>query len=226
MHFTIGVGVAEGRCFLRLDVREHRDHAVRAERKQGKGGVIVARPEACLASEIRQKLRSVADVSRCVLDADYVRNREKLTPDRGRDVHTRARGDCVNDDGQRGRRGDLSVVADETRGGAFVIVGRDREEGVGAALFCRASLFDCMFGAVRAHSHDDGNSVICCFYRLCKESCALVVGERRGLARCAADEECVDARIELKMKELTERIEVERAVLLKWCNQSGSRAEK
>ena len=194
------------------EVRGHRHDADAAELEERERVRVVAgvEVEPCL---LRDEARLVEIVDRLLDRHDVFDLREP--GDRGRlDVDDDATGDVVGDHRQvRGGR-DLLEVAHDRALRRLVVVRRHDENPVDAELCRLARQVDRVARVVRAGAGDDARALAHRFDRRPEEIELLLVGQRRGLAGRAADDEAVGAVVDEKRRELAEALEVDRAVLL------------
>src|SRR5581483_9983810 len=131
----------------------------------------------------------------------------------GLDVDDDARRDVVDDDRPVARARDRLEVRDDAALRRLVVVRRDDQERIGAELVRLLGQMDRVRGRVRPGAGDHRGRLADRLDRGTEQVEALVVGERRALARRPRDHEPVGAVLHKVAGELLERVEVDRAVV-------------
>ena len=143
----------------------------------------------------------------------------------GFDVHARTGGYVVKNDRFVYAIRNAGVHMDEPSLGGFVVVGGDDEERIRANLAGTAAKSDGVLGIIAACACDDGNSAANAFYGEFNGGDLFVIRQRGGFARRSADDEGIDARIQLTVDQIGECFVINFAVA-KRGDERGCRARE
>jgi hypothetical protein len=153
------------------------------------------------------------EVVMCLLDGAHGRDLRELADRLGLDVDDDARRDVVDDDRLLARFRDRLEVRNDSALRRLAVVRRDDQQPVHAELGRALAQVHRVRGRVRPRPGDHGRVVADRLDRGPEEVDALLVGERRGLACRAGDDDPVRAVLDEVPREALEAVEVDRAVL-------------
>ena len=199
-------------------MRVHAYAAAATDLEEREDEIVVARVE--VESELHDR-PCLLNIRIRLFDRTYGGQLRQLRDRVGLEIEDDARRDVVDDDRPVGYRRDLLEVADDSACGRLVVIGRHDEEAVDAELVRAGREVYGVVGRVRARTGHDRRAVADLVERSLVQPEALVVRERRRLARRPRHDEAVRAVRDEMRRERPERPVVDRAVALERRDDRG-----
>ncbi len=195
-------------------MRGHGDDSRRSQAHQGERVAVVAREDLEPVRCIPDDPRGGVEVGRGVLHGDDVPDLPGQSEERVRlDQARRAAGDVVEDDRERGGRGDAAEVGVQTALGRPVVVRRHDQRGVAAGGLGVLRQLDRLGRRVRARAGDDLRPAPGRLHHGPEQVLLLLVRERRRLAGRTRHDQRIGAVVEQPRGQFLRSTQVQGEVL-------------
>ena len=184
-------------------VGENGDDTLCTESEHGNDLIVVATVNGELIADQSNGFHELGEVAACFLDGVDVRVVSERRVGFGLDVHARKGGYVVKNDGLIYAVRNAGIHMNETSLGGFVVVGGNDEERICADFAGALAKSDGVFRIVASCACDDGNSARNAFNGKFDRGDLFVVRQGGSFARGAANDECVDACVQLVVDDMS-----------------------
>ena len=211
--------------FGRQQVGENGNDALAAEREDRHDLIVVAGIDVERVAAVTADFGDRTDAAACFFDGADFLMLGKLRTGFRLYVDARARGNILQNDGFIHGVGHGKEVLDEAALGGFVVVRRDLKQCVRTDLTGIFGKGNGIIGVVAACAGNDRNAAGDLFNTKADELFVFLVGKRARFAGRTADDNSVNAVLDLKFHQTCEFLEINAAVFHRRDNSGGSSRE-
>ena len=211
---------------LRLDIGDHTDDTLAAQRQQGNHLIIVARVDVQLVTAQLSDLGHLRDVAGGLLDAVDERIPAQLQRCLGGDVQAGTGRHIIQDNRDAARLGHSGKVGHQTCLRGLVVIGGHKQQGIGTAgsrLCCQCTA---VIGIIGTSTRNNRHPVIDRLDRKLDGGQLLLIGHGRAFAGSSADHNSIGAPCNLIFNDAAQLIKVDAAIFVHGGDDRHRRAGK